>query len=210
VSEVERAQVLEFVKERLVQYSFSREPQVFSVSARQALEGKQSANDELVEPSGIRQLEEALFRFLTEEKAEAFLANIHNRISAFLMQTDSREDSPEHREILDGLLARLLEFRAPTRERSDEAVPVFPYWRPRWRRCCSRKAHRLPDMRPDSRISVSILEQIPVSVDHRSRSSAGSREEGRVLPSSHLAIREHLLALWCLRIVSCARSSIVL
>lgn len=125
VSLEEREQVLEFVKERLAQYSFSREPRVFSVSARQALEGKQSKNDELVESSGIRQLEEALFGFLTEEKAEAFLANIHSRISTFLSQRHSREDSPERREILDGLLTRLLEVRALTREPSDKAVPAF-------------------------------------------------------------------------------------
>ena len=81
VSPSERGQVLEFVKERLAQYFFSREPLVFSVSARQALDGKQSENNGLVESNGIRQLEEALFHFLTEEKAEAFLANIKTRVS---------------------------------------------------------------------------------------------------------------------------------
>ncbi len=125
VSAGEREQVLEFVRERLAQYSFSREPQVSSVSARQALEGKQSKNDELVESSGIRQLEETLFRFLTEEKAEAFLANIHNRILNFLSQKHNREDSPEHRQILDGLLARLLEVRAPRQEHSNEAIATL-------------------------------------------------------------------------------------
>ena len=113
VSASERAQVLEFVKERLTRYSFSREPQVFSVSARQALEGKQSRNDELVASSGIRQLEDALFQFLTEEKAEAFLANIQGRISVFLTQRYDVERQPERREILDGLLARLRQSTAP-------------------------------------------------------------------------------------------------
>jgi len=105
----EREQVLEYVKERLAQYSFSREPLLFSVSARHALEGKQSGNDELVESSGIRRLEDALFQFLTDEKAEAFLANIQARISAFLAERYNLERLPERREILDGLLVRLHE-----------------------------------------------------------------------------------------------------
>lgn len=114
VSPSERGQVLEFVKERLAQYFFSREPLVFSVSARQALEGKQSRNDELVESSGIRQLEDALFQFLTEEKAEAFLANIQTRVLAFLTQRSDLERLSERREILDGLLARFRELTAPS------------------------------------------------------------------------------------------------
>ena len=111
VSAADRAQVMEFVKERLAQYSFSRDPQIFSVSARQALEGKQAGNDGLVEASGIRQVEAALFQFLTEEKAEAFLANIQERISTFLAQRRGPEESPECQEILDDLLARLRELR---------------------------------------------------------------------------------------------------
>ncbi len=113
VSPSERGQVLEFVKERLARYYFSREPLVFSVSARQALDGKQQRNDELVDASGIRQLEEALFHFLTEEKAEAFLASIQERVSAFVAQRYDLEQQPERREILDGLLARLRELTAP-------------------------------------------------------------------------------------------------
>ncbi len=120
VSASEREQVLEFVNERLAQYSFLRKPQIFSVSARQALEGKQSNNDESVESSGIGEFEEALFRFLTEEKAEAFLVNIHDRISTFLSQRYSHEESPEHRVILEGLLARLQEIWSPARESPNE------------------------------------------------------------------------------------------
>ena len=125
VSPSERGQVLEFVKERLAQYFFSREPLVFSVSARQALEGKQSRNDELVESSGIRQVEEALFQFLTEEKAEAFLSSIQARVLAFLTQRSDLERlaKPERREILAGLLARLHERTAPTRRKSAQKSP---------------------------------------------------------------------------------------
>jgi GTP-binding protein EngB required for normal cell division len=124
VSPSERGQVLEFVQERLARYYFTREPLVFSVSARLALEGKQQRNVELIDASGIRPFEEALFHFLTEEKAEAFLASIQERVSAFVTQRCDLEQQPERREILDGLLARLRELTAlvylPPREIAED------------------------------------------------------------------------------------------
>lgn len=122
VSANDRGQVLDFVKERLCQYSFSREPQILSVSARQALEGKQLRNDELIDASGIRQVEAALFQFLTEEKAEVFLATIQERIAAFLAQRRSLETFPERQETLDGFLARLWELRTPAPEHPHEII----------------------------------------------------------------------------------------
>jgi hypothetical protein len=50
---------------------------------------------------------------LTEEKAEAFLANIKTRVLAFLTRRYDLERLSERREILDGLLARLRELTAP-------------------------------------------------------------------------------------------------
>jgi len=117
----EREQVLGFVLERLGEYSFSRVPQVFSVSARQALEGKQSQNDDLVDLSGIRQMEDSLFQFLTEEKAEAFLSNMQERISAFLWQARGMKGQPEREKILDGLSARLQELRPLAAEHTRDA-----------------------------------------------------------------------------------------
>lgn len=108
----EREQVLEFVKERLAEYSFSREPQVFTVSARQALEGKHSGDEEVLEASGIRNFEEALVAFLMEEKAEAFLASMQERILAFLAERRGMEDLPEHKESIEDLVERLRALRA--------------------------------------------------------------------------------------------------
>jgi GTP-binding protein EngB required for normal cell division len=120
----ERDEVLKFVKEHLAQYAFPREPLVFSVSARQALEGKQSRNDQILNGSGIRQVEEALFQFMTEEKAEAFLASIQERVSAFLLERCDREQQPERREILDGLLDRLHERTVSARYNPHEVIDV--------------------------------------------------------------------------------------
>ncbi|HUA91937.1 MAG TPA: hypothetical protein VL991_05185, partial [Terracidiphilus sp.] len=103
----ERGQVLEFVKERLAEYSFSREPQVFTVSARQALEGKHSGNEEVLEASSIRKFEDALLAFLIEEKAEAFLASMQERILAFLTERRGMEDLPEHKDLIEDLVERL-------------------------------------------------------------------------------------------------------
>ncbi len=124
VTAAERGQVLRFVKECLAKYSFSREPQIFSVSARQALEGKLSRSDELVDASGIRQFEETLLNFLIEERAEAFLATTHERVSGFLAQRRRLETVDEHQKILEGLSERLRGLRVLAADFSPEiAVP---------------------------------------------------------------------------------------
>jgi hypothetical protein len=61
---------------------------------------------------------------LTEEKAEAFFASIHARVSAFLTQRCDLEQQPEQREILDGLLDRLHERTAPGRVLPCESAGV--------------------------------------------------------------------------------------
>ncbi len=124
VTAAEREEVLGFVKERLDGYSFSREPQIFSISARQALEGKVSRRDELVDASGIHQFEEALLNFLIEERAEAFLITMHERISAFLAQRRRLETVAENQKNLEGLSERLPGIRVPGGDLSVEvAVP---------------------------------------------------------------------------------------
>lgn len=86
VSAEERTEALNFLQERLAQFSFTQTPQVFSVSARQALEAKLTRQDGLAASSGLRPLEAELFRFLTEERAQAFLSNMYERTMAFLTQ----------------------------------------------------------------------------------------------------------------------------
>lgn len=124
VTTAERGEVLGFVKEHLAEYSFSREPQIFSVSARQALEGKVSGRNELVDASGIHQFEEALLNFLMAERAEAFLVTMHERISAFLAQRRRLETLAENQKNLEGLSERLPGIRLPGADRSvDVALP---------------------------------------------------------------------------------------
>jgi small GTP-binding protein len=86
VSTEEKTEALNFLEERLERFAFALPPQVFSVSARQALEAKLKGQDNLATISGLPRLEAELFRFLTEERAQAFLSNMYERTRAFLMQ----------------------------------------------------------------------------------------------------------------------------
>lgn len=80
VSATERAESLHFVRRHL-EGLFSRDaPSVFSVSARDALEAKLRGDREGLEASGIGPLEDALARFLLEQKRNEFLVHLEKRI----------------------------------------------------------------------------------------------------------------------------------
>lgn len=116
VAEDERRQVLDYVKAQLEQFSFEKPPQVFSVSARQALDAKQSQQPDRVADTGILKFEEELLRFLIEERAEAFLSNMHERIQDFLLERRNLEMQAERRPVYDALLERLRGLREPEGE----------------------------------------------------------------------------------------------
>ena len=113
VAEDERGQVLDYVKGQLERFSFQRAPQIFSVSARQGLEAKLSQDSGLLGSSGILRFEEELLRFLTEERAEAFLSSMYERIEDFLLQRQRSENLSERRSSYESLLERLRGLREP-------------------------------------------------------------------------------------------------
>lgn len=86
IGDAERSQVLDYVRSKLEEFAFHQEPMVFSVSARQALEGRLKQDNALTISSGIELFEAELFRFLTEERAEAFIQMMRRRIGGFLEQ----------------------------------------------------------------------------------------------------------------------------
>ena len=116
VGEDERRPVVDYVKDRLALFSFSRDPLIFSVSARQALEAKQTQNTDLVAGSGILQFEEELLRFLIEERAEAFLSNMYERIENFLIQRRNLERQAERQAAYESFLDQLAALREPDPE----------------------------------------------------------------------------------------------
>lgn len=118
VDENERQQVLDYVKSQLERFSFNRTPQVFSVSAQEALQAKQAQEPDRVAGSGILEFEEELLRFLIEERAEAFLSNMYDRIKDFLLERRNLEKQVERGPAYESLLDRLQELRQPQGEPS--------------------------------------------------------------------------------------------
>ena len=116
VAEAERRQVLDYVQSQLERFSFEKAPQIFSVSARQALEARQSQQPDRLAHSGMPQFESELLQFLIEERAEAFLSNMYERIEDFLLERRGREGEAERRATYESLLDRLRGFREPEAE----------------------------------------------------------------------------------------------
>ena len=119
IAEADRKAALDFVNERLQQYSFMPSPQMFSISAKEALEARKSNSEDRSQTSGLVGFEEALLRFLTEERAQAFLANMFQRTTSFLLQ-QIHSNSEHGTEDEFRLLADRL------RERRDEIVTDAP------------------------------------------------------------------------------------
>jgi GTP-binding protein EngB required for normal cell division len=86
VSKEEQKEALAFIAERLGRLALSEAPRIFSVSARQGLQAKQSGDCDLLDKSGLESFEAELLRFLTEERAQSLLSNMYERTTAFLAQ----------------------------------------------------------------------------------------------------------------------------
>ena len=84
VSETEREQALAFVRSHLQDLYGSSPPKVFSVSARDGLAAKRTKDAGLLHASGLPALEDALTRFLLEQKSSVFLARMSSRIGDLL------------------------------------------------------------------------------------------------------------------------------
>jgi GTP-binding protein EngB required for normal cell division len=64
-------------------------PSIFSISARDGLEGKKQQNSQLLDASGLPQLEEALVQFLLAEKSSEFMLQMCNRVADLLIDFGS-------------------------------------------------------------------------------------------------------------------------
>ena len=104
VSETERREVNRYVYDRLNEVFGGSTPQIFSVSAREALQGKLESTAAQFESSGVMALEEELTRFLIEDKNREFLGAMCNRSLQVLAETNSDIAA-------DAIKARLLALR---------------------------------------------------------------------------------------------------
>jgi tRNA U34 5-carboxymethylaminomethyl modifying GTPase MnmE/TrmE len=114
VSKAERREVCQYVHDRLTEIFGGSAPQVFSVSAREALQGKLESNAAQLESSGVTALEEELTRFLIEDKSREFLGAMCKRSLQVLAETKSDIDA-------DGLRARLVGLRQKYTEQGPRA-----------------------------------------------------------------------------------------
>jgi len=76
----EREEVIGFIRDGLRAATDSEEVRLFPVSAREALEAKQSGDQERLAKSGITDLEDALAAFLATEKRQALLLAVLDRV----------------------------------------------------------------------------------------------------------------------------------
>lgn len=103
----ERDDAIRYVTKALQAFSFREEPQIFSVSAREALAAKQAKNQEQLEASGFAAFEKELLRFLMEERAQSFLVNMYERTRSFLVERSHSAGNGEHEDLYRALLERL-------------------------------------------------------------------------------------------------------
>jgi GTP-binding protein EngB required for normal cell division len=106
VSEGERGEVVGFVHRQLGEIFGGKGPQIFSVSARDALEAKLAGDRARLQSSGVPALESELTRFLIENKNEDFLRGMCERVLQFLGNLESDAD-------VQGLKGRLAALRSP-------------------------------------------------------------------------------------------------
>lgn len=76
--------VISFVEARLKDILEQSRPRVYSISARDALNAKQSADTERLRHSGLPDLEADLLEFLQKDKAREFLRRVADRASAII------------------------------------------------------------------------------------------------------------------------------
>jgi len=107
VGHKERDEAIQYVREKMKQFSFAEGPLIFSISAREALEAKQSKNAAQLEQSGLQEFETELLRFLIEERAQSFLVNMYQRVMSFLIERSraiaSREQDDSYKTIIKRL-----------------------------------------------------------------------------------------------------------
>jgi GTP-binding protein EngB required for normal cell division len=81
----QRSQALAYVESQLQRLFEQGLPSVFSISARDGLEAKKQQNSQLLNASGLPQLEEALVQFLLSEKSGEFMLQMCNRVADLLI-----------------------------------------------------------------------------------------------------------------------------
>ncbi len=84
IEEDDLKDVIEFTKENLIGFTGTEDLHIYPISAKQALEGRISGNEELIERSGILKLERDIEDFVLREKAFIVLRSSANKVLSVL------------------------------------------------------------------------------------------------------------------------------
>lgn len=111
VTPEERLQARQFVTEQLESLLGREFRELYSISARQALEGKVSGDRKKLDESGLQAFEAELFRFLTEDRAQSFLMNMYERTLDRLIEWSYNGSQLEKENSWDRVIERLRDQR---------------------------------------------------------------------------------------------------
>ena len=111
VTPEERLQARQFVTEQLESLLGREVRELYSISARQALEGKVSGDRKKLDESGLQAFEAELFRFLTEDRAQSFLMNMYERTLDRLIEWSYNGSQLEKENSWDRVIERLRDQR---------------------------------------------------------------------------------------------------
>jgi len=107
----ERTDALRYLREQLNGLLGSEHLRIFSVSAREGLEAKQTGNAKRLAASGILAFEEELVRFQIEEKSSEFLLGMCDRVADLLNDLRRYADVAGMGERIHALSRRIAEGR---------------------------------------------------------------------------------------------------
>ncbi len=136
VSDAERDEALRYLREQLGGH-FGETLQIFSVSARDGLEAKQRNDPQRLADSGLPRLEEALVRFLTEDKTREFLIGMCERAIGVVRELAPAGDRDRLGAQVEALAKRIIEDhrQVPPRPLAPPGVSTAVDPTPRLRPC---------------------------------------------------------------------------
>jgi small GTP-binding protein len=111
----ERSGAVDFVRQKMREAFGEPEPEISSLSARDALEARQSGNEAGLQKSGLAELEKRLVTFLLEQKRSDFLARIYDRVSQLVRRIP-----------LSGQRVRIFEQLQTLKEELEEPTAAIP------------------------------------------------------------------------------------
>ncbi|HTZ56871.1 MAG TPA: dynamin family protein [Acidobacteriaceae bacterium] len=110
----QRMQALAYVEQQL-RILFEHDlPSIFSISARVGLEAKRKQNSQLLDQSGLPQLEDALVQFLLTEKSTEFLLQMCNRTADLILDLGSSAELLQALQRVNALKIKLSEGKPDT------------------------------------------------------------------------------------------------